>query len=243
MRWMKSGLRLFLSGIFMRRTGPEKRKSVRRREEEAPNARDTKKSLKGPFGPEEAENGADGAEKMNKKQDGAELLRDKERLKDSAELQWDKERLKDSAGFLWDKERLKDGAARGDGRACALLGLLYIKGEIVIDGQRLRSRQDDAKAIRYLWQAANLGNYDHAFYLANAYYGGIGITADTGRAIRLYDLCAMTGSSSSAMSRAAFLRYADPERLDGETLRHWRNYRREEKRNEKTTQRESGQNT
>ncbi len=59
------------------------------------------------------------------------------------------------------------------------------------------------------------------------------IRPDTERAIRLYDLCAMTGSSSSGMSRAAFLRYAEPDRLKGEALRRWQAYRREEAGKEK----------
>ena len=131
---------------------------------------------------------------------------------------------------VWDLKRLKKSADEGDGRACALVGLVYIKGRITVDGHEIRARTDDEKAVRYLWRAANLGNYDHAFYLANAYYGGIGIAPDTERAIRLYDLCALTGSSSSGMSRAAFLRCADPDRLQGDVLRRWQAYRREETR-------------
>ena len=133
----------------------------------------------------------------------------------------------------WDLKRLKKSADGGDGRACALMGLVYIKGRITVDGYEIRAGPDDEKAVRYLWRAANLGNYDHAFYLANAYYGGIMIRPDTDRAIRLYDLCAMTGSSSSGMSRAAFLRYAEPDRLEGEVLRRWQAYRREEAGKEK----------
>ena len=136
---------------------------------------------------------------------------------------------KDENG-VWDLKRLKKSADGGDGRACALMGLVYIKGRIAVDGYVIRARPDDEKAVRYLWRAANLGNYDHAFYLANAYYGGIMIRPDTERAIRLYDLCAMTGSSSSGMSRAAFVRYADPDRLEGEALRRWQAYRRQEAR-------------
>ena len=117
--------------------------------------------------------------------------------------------------------------------AGALMGLVYIKGRITVDGYEIRAGPDDEKAVRYLWRAANLGNYDRAFYLANAYYGGIMIRPDTDRAIRLYDLCAMTGSSSSGMSRAAFLRYAEPDRLKGEALRRWQAYRREEAGKEK----------
>ena len=134
---------------------------------------------------------------------------------------------------VWDLKRLKKSADGGDGRACALMGLVYIKGRITVDGYVIRAGPDDEKAVRYLWRAANLGNYDHAFYLANAYYGGIMIRPDTDRAIRLYDLCAMTGSSSAGMSRAAFLRYAEPDRLKGEALRRWQAYRREEAGKEK----------
>ena len=131
---------------------------------------------------------------------------------------------------MWDLKRLKKSADGGDGRACALMGLMYVKGRIMVNGHVIRAEPDDEKAVRYLWRAANLGNYDHALYLANAYYGGIGIAPDIERAIRLYDLCAMTGSSSSRMSRTAFLRCADPDRLDREARRRWQAYRREEAR-------------
>ncbi len=107
------------------------------------------------------------------------------------------------------------------------MGLLFVKGEADVDGTVIRRAPDDERALRYLWRAANLGNYDHAFYLAGAYYGGLGVDADTARAVRLFELCAMTGSSSAEMSREAFVRCADPAKLEGESLRRYRTYRRE----------------
>ncbi|MBR3494489.1 MAG: sel1 repeat family protein [Clostridia bacterium] len=118
--------------------------------------------------------------------------------------------------------RLKKSAEERDGAACSLLGLLYVKGSVTVNGTVIRRRPSDEQAIRYLRDAANLGNYDHAFYLANAYFGGIDVTPDFPRALRLYELCAMTHSASAAQSRAAFVRYADPETLSPDSLRHYR---------------------
>ena len=51
---------------------------------------------------------------------------------------------------VWDLKRLKKSADGGDGRACALMGLVYIKGRITVDGYEIRAGPDDEKAVRYL---------------------------------------------------------------------------------------------